>query len=207
MNTGQQLYDLSNRLKEVTISALQSKEKKSQQSEQENVEQPKTDKQQTKPLAKEHESDQSLLKELMAIRSRMDAMDVADAQRILKAKAVDEQRIRDVKAADNRRIRDTQAQAVINAGLETTIAELRSELLSQAETEKAYRDQRDAGHEKKVAELKSIIISLEDNVKDLINYQVTTVGVFSLLHWPVSLIRSVVGPHSYCSDSDPDFSG
>ena len=177
MNTGQQLYDLSNRLKEATTSEQQSKEEKNQKSEQENVEQPKAGEQQTKH-SKEREPDQSLLEELRAIRNRMDMMEATGAQRIRDAKAADAQRILDAKAADAQRIRDAKTQSSINTGLETTISDLRSDLLSQAEDEKAKRDQLAIEHEKEVVELKHLVSSLQDNVKDLINYQVTTVGVF-----------------------------
>lgn len=180
MNTGQQLYDLSNRLKEATFSAQQSKEKNNQQGEQEK--QPKAGEQKTKPSeSEERDSNQLFFEELKAIRNQMAEMSVADTQRNLKAKAAEEQRIRDAKAVESQRIRDTQIQASINSSLETTISDLRTELQSQAATEKANRDQRAAEHEKEVAELKHLISSLQDNVKDLINYQVTTVGVFLLL--------------------------
>lgn len=151
MNAGHQLQNLSSRLNEANrISGEQYKELNELKTEKENAEQAKSIEGEAEAA---HNPNKSILEQMQMLISRLDAMEAE-------------------------KISGAQAQRTINTSLENTISNLQQELKTEIERNEARTKQRELEHTKRVSLLESTICGLQDDVKDLVDHQITTVGAF-----------------------------
>ncbi|KJA13221.1 hypothetical protein HYPSUDRAFT_485376 [Hypholoma sublateritium FD-334 SS-4] len=147
--TGHQLHDLSNRLNE--FSRFSGEQRVNDvKTETENVGKAKAieDKAEAK-----HDPNRLILEEMQALTRRLNAM-------------------------ETQKISDAQIQHTINARLETTISNLQQELKTEIQNSETRTKDRALEHAKQISVLESTISGLNDTVKDLVDYQMTTDPVF-----------------------------